>query len=398
MRGVGLTAAPARNHDIVRSRIEGRPARPFRVAEFFAGVGLVRMALEQHRCQVVFANDIDRVKASFYAGNSMGSQFVRRDVRHVRGTDVPDVELITASFPCTDLSLAGNRAGLRGRESGLLWQVIRILREMGPRRPPVVMLENVIGFANSNDGRDLRATILNLNKLGYRCDMLVLDARRFTPQSRQRLFIIGSRIPISDGSAWLASDTRPAWISDFMTKNRDLLIQAPPLPPLPPADGGGTLASVVERIPKTSALWWETPRLRRFVKSLSKIQAERFKWLKFQGRMTWATAYRRTRHGAPVWEIRADRISGCLRTTRGGSSKQALVEAGRGTARVRWMTAREYARLQGAAALKFGAATENQARFALGDAVCVPVVAWLARHYLVPLLEGALGKRAALHG
>jgi DNA (cytosine-5)-methyltransferase 1 len=97
-----------------------------------------------------------------------------------------------------------------------------------------------------------------------------------------------------------------------------------------------------------------------------------------------ATAYRRTRHGSATWEIRPDNISGCLRTNGGGSSKQALVEAGNGNVRVRWMTAREYARLQGAPFFRFDSATESQAKFAFGDGVCVPAVAWLARHCLVP--------------
>ena len=58
------------------------------------------------------------------------------------------------------------------------------------------------------------------------------------------------------------------------------------------------------------------------------------------------------------------------------------------------MTAREYARLQGAPEFKWGAASDLQARFALGDAVCVPAVAWLARHFLMVLA----GKPAHANG
>ena len=59
-----------------------------------------------------------------------------------------------------------------------------------------------------------------------------------------------------------------------------------------------------------------------------------------------------------MWEIRADGIAGCLRTARGGSSKQALVEAGAGELRVRWMTAREYARAAGRAGLRAARAAQ----------------------------------------
>ena len=111
----------------------------------------------------------------------------------------------------------------------------------------------------------------------------------------------------------------------------------------------------------------------------------------------WATAYRRTRNGKPAWEIRPDAISGCLRTARGGSSKQAVLQAGRGVSqfRIRWMTAVEYARLQGADGYAIDGVSENTAVFGFGDAVCVPVVSWLARAYLVPLLSGHLETRVA---
>ncbi len=104
--------------------IEGY-ARP-RVAEFFAGIGLVRMAIEEHGLDVVWANDIERDKLSLYAKNFDARDFVLGDIRDIRGVDVPDVDLATASFPCTDLSLAGNRVGLRGEQSGLFWEFSRV--------------------------------------------------------------------------------------------------------------------------------------------------------------------------------------------------------------------------------------------------------------------------------
>ena len=148
------------------------------------------------------------------------------------------------------------------------------------------------------------------------------------------------------------------------------------------------LAEYVNRLPPSDASWWPMERLRRFLRSLSPIQSARVEALRRGGQLAWATAYRRTRHGAAVWEVRADAVSGCLRTARGGSSRQAVVEAGRGEVRVRWMSAREYARLQGAPDFRIDAVPENAALFGFGNAVCVPVVAWIARSYLLPLLRG----------
>src|SRR5690606_39094805 len=95
-----------------------------------------------------------------------------------------------------------------------------------------------------------------------------------------------------------------------------------------------------------------------------------------------------------VWEVRPDDISGCLRTARGGSSKQAVVRLGNKRVQVRWMTALEYARLMGADDYNLSTARTNQALFGFGDAVAVPAVAWLAEHYLLPLVRGEFASRA----
>lgn len=369
-------------------------SRP-RAAEFFAGIGLVRAALQDSGFAVVFANDIESSKRDLYAANFGHEDFVHDDVRNVQGDDIPDIELATASFPCTDLSLAGNRAGISGDESSMFWQFTRVLREMGDRRPPVCMLENVPSFATSRGGDDLRAAVAELNRLGYSCDLFVVDARRFVPQSRPRLFIVGARRPLTTENEW-AGELRPPWIARFVADHPELQMHALPLRMSP--NEVATLRSVVERLHPRDRRWWDAERVARFRSTLSPIQSDRVDQLIRGRRLSWATAYRRTRYGCAVWEVRADEISGCLRTARGGSSKQALVEAGRGRVRVRWMTPREYARLQGTPDFNLDGATENQALFGLGDAVCVPVVAWIAREYLHPLVarEVAAERRAAV--
>lgn len=327
-----------------------------------------------------------------YAANFGAEDFHLADVRNIRGRAVPTVDLATASFPCTDLSLAGYRRGLRGEDSALFWEFARILRQMGRRRPPVVCIENVPSFASSQGGEDLALAVGALNKLGYSCDLLGLDARMFVPQSRPRLFIVGSQGPFNLRSDWDPSPIRPPWVGRFVSAYPKLKLQALPLES--PSNHVGTLGDVVEHLPRDDRRWWDAHRLDSFVRSLSPIQYERFERLRHGVTLAWATAYRRTRYGRAVWEIREDSISGCLRTARGGSSKQAVVEAGLGEARVRWMTSREYARLQGAPDYEFAGARDSQILWGFGDAVCVPVVAWIASNYLYPLLAGRLAPRA----
>lgn len=352
-------------------------------------MGLVRQALEQTGFEVVYANDISPVKQALYLANFDGEDFHLGDIREVNGSQVPDVELVTASFPCTDLSLAGARAGLQGAESGLFWEFARILEEMGIRRPQAVLLENVLGFATSRGGKDLDKAIHRLNALGYSCDLLLGDAKWFVPQSRPRLFVVGLKQP-PEVQDWVPSAFRPKWLGDFRLNHYARQWHSYPLS-MPTGDPS-SLGEVVERLPINNNRWWDGDRVRQFKASLSSFQRQRVNSMVNQQGIRWRTAYRRTRQGTPVWEVRADEIAGCLRTARGGSSKQALVEAGNGSLRVRWLTPRECARLQGADDVNLDAVTPNQALYGLGDAVCVPVVRWISETYLSPALESVRPK------
>ncbi len=386
----GMTGAPAKAAvGEVAGRVVKRPRSAPAAAEFFSGIGLARMGLEAAGFSVVWANDIDAKKRAMYAGQFGQEGAVRldpRDVKAVSGSDLPaGLALAWASFPCTDLSLAGGRDGLGGRESGTFWEFVRVLREMGDARPPAVALENVVGLGNSMGGRDLVAIGRALNDLGYSVDALVLDARRWVPQSRPRLFVIGAAAPTPD-TPRMFDQLRPGWLRGFFSDpglrtHRALL----PEPPEPLDDG---LSSLADRLPQADPSWWPPRLVEAFVGSLSTVQRRRLEELRDSPSPVWRTAYRRTRRGVAVWEIRPEDVAGCLRTARGGSSRQAVLEISHGSLRVRWMTPREYARLMGAGDYRLEGSSDNQLRTGFGDAVCVPAVKWLAVHYLRPLALG----------
>ena len=322
-----------------------------RAAEFFSGMGLVRAGLERSGIETVFANDIDKTKAALYRENWGCQELHVGDIRGLTGDDVPDVDLATASFPCVDLSVAGYRKGLEGEQSGLVMDFLRILDEMDDRAPRAVMIENVVGFLTANDGEDWKTVRDGMRSLGYETDHLIVDASAFVAQSRARVFLIGNRGRID-------------------------------LPEPPPVRNDLRLAEVAE----DDAEWWPPGRLGAFLLSLSPIQSQRVTGYQTRSETGFYGAFRRTRKGNAVWEVRADERAGALRTTRGGSAKQAILRAGRGGLAARWMNVLEYARLQGADDLSYESVSEAQAMFALGDAVCVPVIEWLARNCLAPIL------------
>jgi DNA (cytosine-5)-methyltransferase 1 len=356
-----------------------------RAAEFFAGIGLVRLALDAANVEVVWANDIDAVKQRIYAANWGENDFVLGDVARTEVGTIPTVDLATASFPCTDLSVAGGRRGLAGSESGAFWPFVSVLEELrrDDRLPPAVMCENVIGFATSNGGEDLRSAVEALNRLGYHCDILVADARWWVAQSRPRLFVVGLLDP-PETRPTLATSARPPWLSDFWRRHPSLLTFQADVEL--PARAERTLADALLDLPLHDPAWWDQNRLTRFRDSLSFMQTDRALQIMRAPDVTWRTAYRRTRDGVPRWEIRADDIAGCLRTARGGSSKQAVMRAGRGEIAVRWMLPEEYAALQGASGYRTGDATGNQALYGFGDAVCVPAVQWVVENCITPFI------------
>lgn len=347
-------------------------------------------ALESRGFEVQWANDIQPAKRDIYLANKPhhSSTFLLDDVRNVHGRDLPVVELATGSFPCIDLSLAGNRRGLAGEHSGMLWELTRVLDQMGDRRPRVVLLENVVGFATSHGGRDLRTALEMMTELGYSSDVIAINARHFVPQSRPRMFVVAVRGDLPK-NAHLGvpplSDVRPAWVRTVHEANSDLHMHYVDLPPLP--DGPRDLSDVIEKLSPTDHRWWDESRVAAFLGSLRPLHHDRLQALMAMPKLSNRTAYRRTREGKATWEIRSDGIAGCLRTTGGGSSKQALIQAGDGKVRLRWMTPREYARLMGVDGYLTNVRTDNQALFGFGDAVVVDVIGWIADHYLLPTLR-----------
>jgi DNA (cytosine-5)-methyltransferase 1 len=341
------------------------------------------------RWHVVFANDIDEDKRQMYChhfGN--GGEFVLGDVHQLDASDIPDFDLATASFPCNDLSLAGARRGLAGAQSSAFWGFIEVLTKMGKRRPPMVLLKNVTGFLTSHDGNDFRDALLALNRLGYAVDALVIDAVRFVPQSRQRLFLIATKTTevsaLNDTPRFYQSDCRPPALADFIMWNADINWHIRQLPPLPTKKVG--FPDILENLSPNSKMWWSRERAEYLLNQMSPRHRAKAEEMIRGNQTSYGTVFRRVRNERSMAELRTDGIAGCLRTPRGGSGRQILFAAGKGRFAVRLLTPRECARLMGADEFQIGVSL-NQALFGFGDAVCVPVIEWIARNYLTPVWE-----------
>jgi len=209
-------------------------------------------------------------------------------------TELPTCDVLVGGWPCQDLSQAGRMAGMDGSQSGLVSHVFRLL-DASPKKPNVVVLENVAFALSLQKGKAVRYVTDELAERGYRWAYRVLDTREFgLPHRRRRIFICGMRdgdpgsllfdgidrnpIPHDDpanvGFYWTEGNRGVGWTPDAV----------------PPLKGGSGL-----HIPSPPAIWsvdsgsFRTPgiedaeRLQGFAAGWSaaateKARGERVRW------------------------------------------------------------------------------------------------------------------------
>ncbi|HAN93631.1 MAG TPA: DNA (cytosine-5-)-methyltransferase [Nitrospira sp.] len=347
--------------------------------------------------QCTFANDFDFKKSAVYKAHWGSSELVTKDVGTITPSELPGCpDLIWASFPCQDLSLAGMGAGLRGDRSGTFWPFWRLVSGLAAeqRGPRVLVLENVCGTLTSHDGKDFTAIADALSAAGYLFGALIVDAALFVPQSRPRLFIIavaaGTEIP----PALVASTPSARWHSKALRTAYERLTRKTQrqwiwwnLPT--PAKRTIRLDDLIEENP-TSVAWHTAEETAKLLGMMSAVNFAKVKEAKKTGKRLVGTVYKRTRFDENDMkvqraEIRFDGIAGCLRTSSGGSSRQLIVVVTGKEVRSRLLSSRETARLMGLPDEYALPKSYNEAYHLTGDGVVVPVVRHLAEHILEPL-------------
>lgn len=361
---------------------------PFTFYEFFAGGGMARIGLGRAwRC--AFANDFDPVKTAAYRLNFPDAvdHLQEADVWSLSTADLPGrADLAWASSPCQDFSLAGARAGLGGGRSSAFfgfWRLMEALDDEG-RAPGLVVIENVTGLLTSRGGADFAALGAALAARGYRFGALEIDAQVFTPQSRPRVFVIAARVAPAEfcgESPFHTRGVRAAQARLDPTTARSWTWWRLP----PPARRNTRLEDLLA--PDEAVAWRSDAATARLVSLMAARHGDRIR--PGETRAVGAV-FRRTRReaGRSVQraEVRFDGLAGCLRTPRGGSSRQSLlVVEPDGRLRSRLIAPREAARLMGLPDDYRLPSSDTAALHVLGDGVVAPAVRWLAAELLEPL-------------
>ncbi len=356
--------------------------------ELFSGIGAFALELGAGY-RTVLAVDNDANKNMIYYLNHGRGALKAADIAEITTAHIPGrPDLLTAGFPCVDISGAGRGEGIHGARSGVFWEAVRILRELRDegRAPRVVVVENVTALYTGRGGRDFAAVVGAFVECGYRwIGATVIDAIDFTAQSRPRIFIIApDEIPASLVSA------KP--VDYFSPKSLKKVVAALPPEtaarwfwpklPVPPACDAKLTDILMD-----SVVWRDRRQTETLLGQLSAISRAAVDQAAATGERAVFAAFMRTRKPAgPQLEIRVDGKAGCLRAAKGGNSRQLVIEVEGARRRTRYLIPWECARLM-AIPNSFRMPTGYAGLNAVGDAVCVAVVAHLERHLISPIIN-----------
>lgn len=178
--------------------------KPVRLIELFAGIGSQAMALRDLGVDFESYKVVEFDKYAINSYNAIhGTNYEPSDITKIHGSDleIKDTDkfeyIMTYSFPCQDLSIAGNQKGMKkgdSTRSGLLWEVERILDEIlngGGCLPQILLMENVSQIINKRNIGDFVQWQEKLKTLGYHNYCQVLNAKDYgIPQNRKRCFMV----------------------------------------------------------------------------------------------------------------------------------------------------------------------------------------------------------------
>lgn len=166
--------------------------RKFKTADFFAGVGGIRLGFEQAGFKTAFANDIDANCKKTYDLNFEEPALTVEDIWKVDVASLPKFDILLGGFPCQAFSIAGYKKGFKDEQGrgNLFFRIAEILEE---RKPQAVLLENVKNLKTHDKGKTFTIIKKTLDDLGYHVKSEILNSMTHgnIPQNRERIFIVG---------------------------------------------------------------------------------------------------------------------------------------------------------------------------------------------------------------
>jgi DNA (cytosine-5)-methyltransferase 1 len=339
----------------------------FTFIDLFAGIGGFRLGFEAAKGECVFTSEWNDFAQKTYIAN-FGAHAIHGDITKVPVGEIPDHDVLVAGFPCQPFSIAGvSKKNALGRKHGfdcetqgtLFFDIERIIEA---KQPKAFVLENVKNLASHDGGRTFDVIMRTLReKLGYRTTFKIIDARRFVPQHRERVFIVGLRPDLDATFDWSGVQ-------------------------LPSAKDGPTLGSILH------GKSWTGEEDERYTddrgRALPKYTLSDHLWEYLQG---YARKHQAQGNGFGFGLVGPNDVARTLSARYYKDGSEILVKRGRGNPRR--LTPRECARLMGfdqpGRPMFKIPVSDTQAYKQFGNAVVVPVVEVIAKA-LLPYLKGDL--------
>ena len=187
------------------------------IADFFAGVGGIRLGFEQAGFDCVYSNEFNPFSAITYLANF--GEDPMGDITEVAAEDLPNFDVFVGGFPCQSFSIAGRKLGFKDTRGTLFFDIARILKA---KKPKAFLLENVKNLERHDGGKTLKAILDILRKeLGYNVKYAILNAKDFgVPQNRERIYLVGFRKDVFDGTfAFPAPKLNKIKLNDVLEKH-----------------------------------------------------------------------------------------------------------------------------------------------------------------------------------
>lgn len=166
--------------------------KSYKVGSMFAGIGGICLGFKQAGAEIIWANEIDKNACITYRTNFGNDYLVEDDIKNIDTKDIPDIDILTAGFPCQPFSIAGYQKGFTDDRGNLFFEIIRVLKD---KKPKAILLENVKNLASHDGGNTFKVIKEALKENGYFIREDILNTAEYgnIPQNRERIYIVGFR-------------------------------------------------------------------------------------------------------------------------------------------------------------------------------------------------------------
>ncbi len=189
-----------------------------KVGSLFSGIGGIDLGFQQAGFQITWANEIDADACKTYRRNFPNTILIEDDIRNVNTSNLSDIDVLVAGFPCQPFSVMGYQKGFKDPRGNLFFELVRFIDVKMPR---VVFLENVPNLMKHDNGKTFLVVYNTLAQFGYSVKYKVINATDVSiPQHRARIFIVAFRdIEDCDGFSFPEAIPLEATIDDVIDRS-----------------------------------------------------------------------------------------------------------------------------------------------------------------------------------